>query len=122
MMYVQEHRPPHHGLYAAQESAISISEAELENLHAVLGEASHAENLDEASSLAWLALPVEAFCGLLLRLVPEDQAYRRTCAALKVLCLRLEALAGPATRTLVETTVQTGKDIQLVMHMTVASD
>ncbi|CAL8468417.1 g7957 [Coccomyxa elongata] len=88
-----------------------INEEELENLLAVLAETPPSEACPDAEpshSLPWLEIPLEVFCVLLLRLVHRDQAYRRTCAALEVLRLRLESLTAPASRTLVLTIVQAG--------------
>lgn len=97
-----------------QEGCTELNEKELDNLLAVLAETPPSEacpDAERSSSLPWLDIPIETFCALLLRLVHEDQAYRRTCAALEVLRLRLESLTAPAPRTLVLTIVQAGKSM-----------
>ncbi|BDA43635.1 hypothetical protein COCOBI_04-6480 [Coccomyxa sp. Obi] len=93
------------------EGGTELNEAELDNLLAVLAETPPTEagpDAEPSSSLPWLEMPIETFCVLLLRLIHKDQAYRRTCAALEVLLLRLESLTIPASRTLVLTIVQAG--------------
>lgn len=104
-----------------QVGCTNLSEEELENLLAVLAETPASEACPDAetsSSLPWLEIPIEVFCVLLLRLVHRDQAYRRTCAGLEVLRLRLESLTAPASRTLVLSIVQAGKSMQMCWQKT----
>ena len=58
--------------------------------------------------LPWLAVPDEAFCSLLLAILPQDQAFRVTCAAVNILGLRLGALAVPASQSMATAVGQLG--------------
>ena len=63
---------------------------------------------DHCTSLPWLAIPDEAFCGLLLDMLPQDQSHRVVCAATSILGMRLEALTAPAAQIMVAAVGQLG--------------
>lgn len=84
-----------------------INETELEDLWDALLQSTEAQQ--KMCMVALLNLSEDSFCCIITRLLPESQAHRRTCAALRTLCLRLQSLTAPASNTLLGCVILAGE-------------